>query len=577
MFGKSKRKKKIKKEPFKIIGFIFSLLAVILVGIFVFSYSRGVDKWVIITKIPPGLRDVGRETLKFFARLPYIKYEFASHNLPIYDLQVDRDDLDFLRTHLPEPTEQMTEEYKVYVPAKFTDENEEEYEVEIRNRGVSKNHWLWDKKSMRVKFDSKNLYNGIQHLNFILPLDRVYLVEEFNNYRAKRLGLTVPRSYFAVVKINGKDPAVYWAIEHYDKEFLETAQLSSDANFYGESDEYTNTTSYKDLYASVFNWKKYNEDVRFHKDNFVEIDLLEYLIHEASEDEFRKNIFSIVDKDNFYAWNIHNLLAFGQHQDWEHNVRAYFDSSMGKFKFIPVDVVMGDITVDAGNSDFFEEHSNILMNKILAYPDFMIERNKRLWEYVGDDKNLQAELEYYDKLYQDTKVAFYQDKIRRFTNQHFDSMVAEYRGKIISNTQILRAFFEQNNAFAKVDFNNNNRLNLFLGLKSLSPFVIEKIEINGDGDKNVNLIDEGGNTICVGTDVLLHCNENTIFPNTYQVQLPSPEAIYPRVNDYYKAFTLDEVVAGYSLVSEANINWVDMEIKIFIKNLYTEDIVEMII
>ena len=105
--------------------------------------------------------------------------------------------------------------------------------------------------------------------------------------------------------------------------------------------------------------------------------------------------------------------------------------------------------------------------------------------------------------------------------------------------------------------------------------MIEKIEMKGDGDKAVHLIDGEGNTICVGTDILLNCHENTIYPNIYQVQLPSPETIYSRVNDYYKAFTFDEVVVEYNLVSVANINWAEKEIKIFIKNLYTDEIIEL--
>ena len=574
MFFRRKKNKDKKKEPFKFIGLIFSIIAVVLVFIFILSYTTGPDKWVVIAKIPAPLRDIGRESLKFFARLPYIKYEFVNHSLPVYNLVVADDDLNFLRTNLPAPDEYLTEEYKVYVPAIFVDENEKKYEARIRSRGLSKNHWLWDKKSIRVNFDSKNLYGGIKNLNLITPIDRFYLVEQFNNYRAQRLGLIVPRSYFVVVTINGKDPAVYWAVEHYDKEFLETAGLSSDANFYGGSDEFTDTTVYKDLYASKFNWKKYNEDTRFHKDNFAEIDLLAYLVNEATAEEFKKSIFSIVDEDNFYAWSIHNLLAFGQHQDYGHNVRVYFDPSVGKFKFTPIDVAMGDIMNDVSLPDFFEEHSNILMNKILAYPDFMFERNKRLWEYIGEGKNLQEEIAYYDELYNKTKVAFYQDKIRRFTNQYFDDTVAEYRGKLISNTKALKAFFEQNNATVKANFNDNN-LNLFLGLKSLSPFMIEKIEMKGDRDKTVHLIDGEGNTICVGTDILLNCHENTIYPNIYQVQLPSPETIYSRVNDYYKAFIFDEVVVEYNLVSVANINWAEKEIKIFIKNLYTDEIIEL--
>src|SRR3989344_2791 len=547
--------KKISKKILEknLLSLLLSLISLSLVFIFVFAYITGPDKWLIISKVPSFIRVNTRQSLESIRNLSYLKYINVEHGLPQYNIKIDKDKLESLRNEIPKQSEQLTDEYKNYEDAEFVD-GDREYKIKIRKRGVSKNHWLWDKKSWRIQFDD-NLFLGIKNLNFIVPFDRSYLVEQFNHYRAKRLGLTVPRSFFSVVRINGKDPAVYWTVEHYEKEMLEVAQLSSDANFYGESDEYTNNTSYGNLFDSLDNFKKYNNDLRFAEGNFAEVELLRYLVNDADEKEFKENIFSIVDKDSFYSWSIHNALAFGQHQDWGHNIRYYFDSSLGKFKFIPIDVVMFSIDDDSSDPMFFEEHSNILINKILAIPEFMSERNYRLWQYVGNENNLKDELEYYDQLYYDTKIAFYQDDIRRGANKDFDKEVAVYRDKIVGNVETMRDLFNDINFSGSVREGDNNFV-FNIKTRSLSPLFVEKIKIlsnDEETEKQINL---------------------EILPDIELIQLPSPKEIYPVINDYYKAFKLnfsqlnikiDNIDFGYEE---------DFDVKILIRNKYTDQLFE---
>ncbi|MBT5263019.1 MAG: hypothetical protein HOL80_03950 [Candidatus Magasanikbacteria bacterium] len=568
----NKKDRKRRGEIKSLLVFAFSFTIFIFVTGLSLSYVKGVDKWIIISKIPHSFRVVGRKGLRFFQDLPYIKYEFQKHGLPVYNLKVDEKDLRFLRSNIPDASEQMTDEYKVYVPATF-EYGSKEYGVRIRNRGVSKNHWLWPKKSIRVQFND-DLFQGIKNLNLITPTDRLYLVEEFNHYRAKRLGLFVPRSFFVVVTTNSKDSAIYWAVEHYEKEMLETAQMSSDANFYGEGDAYIQETLYDFLYSSVFNWKKYNNDVRFSEDNYADIDLLINLINSENDTRFANNIFSVVDEDSFYAWSVHNALVFGQHQDWGHNIRLYFDSSVGKFKFVPIDVGMKDVDKDLSGEDFFEEHTNHLMNKILSFPRFMRERNKRLWNYLSDDNNLKEELEYYDHLYERTKVAFYQDKIRRMNNQHIDRQVSEYRRRIVNNTEKLRKLFtevEIRHSFKRVGEDVKTKIYT----KTLSPIILKSAVVSGvksvGGD--IAIIDENNKVVCRDVDlveegkIVLECDPNMIFPDISQVQLEAPDNVSSIADKYFKANKVNEKRTSYRIIGAKS-----EKIRLEFINLYTNEV-----
>ena len=211
------------------LGIIASLL-------FGFRATIIAHQWQIISAIPGPIRRAGRVTLREFRDLPYLRYRFATHELSVYDLRIDTDDLDFLNKNLPDSEGFLSEadgKYKQEVPAELTYQGKT-YKVKVRYRGEKKSHWLWPKKSWRIDFGN-NLFAGKRRLNLIIPVDRQYLAEQFNNYRAKKLGLTVPESRFVVMRLNGKTPAVYWEVEHFDKEFVEKAGLSSDTHIYCEA------------------------------------------------------------------------------------------------------------------------------------------------------------------------------------------------------------------------------------------------------------------------------------------------------------------------------------------------------
>ena len=56
----------------------------------------------------------------------------------------------------------------------------QKFKVKIRIRGDISNHWIRSKKSWRIRFNKKNLFQGRRELDLIVPEDKQYSIEHGN-------------------------------------------------------------------------------------------------------------------------------------------------------------------------------------------------------------------------------------------------------------------------------------------------------------------------------------------------------------------------------------------------------------
>ncbi len=338
---------------------------------------------------------------------------FRESKLPLYQLVIDPKDLKELDDSRPEGRLLLDEDTK-RVPAKFIYDGRT-YNVKVGYRGTFLDHWRYEKKSWRINFEDPEYFNGYASIDLIIPETRGFFSEEINNFRAKKFGLVVPDSRFIQLKINNKYYGPYWEAEHWNAGFLERHRLPPDANLYGEVNPW-----WQDLFYFASDWRKYSQDRISPVDNFAEVDLLTNLFTQADDWEFWQKIPLILDMDNFYRWHALNTLSGTIHSDSVHNIRLYFNNVLGKFQFIPWDISQGlEPTIDV--------NYNILASRILRNPEFLSERNKVLYDYIKDDKNLEDELAYYDKLYKETKLAFWEDETELYSHFYFDKKVSNRR------------------------------------------------------------------------------------------------------------------------------------------------------
>ena len=125
---------------------VFNFVAVILLFYIFFTQK---SLWWLIGKIPAKPRQVAEQILERVGELPYIRYAFASSNLPEYRLEIDKDDYAKMLKALPNnPRIFFGDEYKKIEKATFN-YNDKNYDAKVRFRGDGSGHWFWAKKSWR--------------------------------------------------------------------------------------------------------------------------------------------------------------------------------------------------------------------------------------------------------------------------------------------------------------------------------------------------------------------------------------------------------------------------------------------
>lgn len=485
IFGKKFRKKQI---------FIILIIAVIFLSI--------LFKWFFYIEKKNWDNRVGELKLgfNFFTYIPNItnvlyipqKY-FTKSSLPKYELRIKKDYLDEIEKTLPGFGGSLPDDKKYY-PAKFVVDGNI-YDVEMRIRGTLPIHWMYRQKSWRINFKNPDTFNGMESINLIIPESKDFLVEQYGNYLARKLGIVSMDTYFTRMKINGGSYGVYWVTEQLGDNFLLKHKLSPNSNLYSEDIFLTHTP----LFSQVDYWKKYTHSLDREKDDYSDLYALLECLNTCKDKDFFEFARKSIDIENFVRWQAHTVIMGDDHQDSGHNNILYFNPSLGKFQFIPWDV----------NQFKFEGKADILYNplvgRLLLDPDIMYRRNEILWEYVSNAKNKEEDLAYYDKLYQETKSAFYKDGVKRYSNKFFDYRVATREEKLGEQFDYLKNLFETIDS----EYEDQKIFLKFWNAQSLD--IVKKISVlvRGFSDISLKKIDIEKNIS--GAKIFYDSNGNSLY------------------------------------------------------------------
>lgn len=466
----------LNKKRLKILLAVFLILNFILVVFLLF-----LNKEVILGLLPASTKERIKIIANKIQDIPYFFYNFLPVELPTYNLIIDEDKLAELNENLPEEGG-LTDEYRDTKSAKFIF-NSEEYGVKVRYRGTGEVHWKNEKKSWKINFSQDDLFNGMKSIDLVIPEDRDFVIEALNAYRAKKLNLLSPFVGFSILKVNGKDMGIYLTYEHWGKDFLERNNLSDGANFYSDAPAVN-------IFEQVVFWGKYNTDSISKIDNYAEMDLLLNFINNASDEEFYKNIFNLVDEENFYNWQIHSVLAESTHQENEHNCRLYFNNAIGKFQFIPWDVLNNGIAEGDPETNYMINAIgyNVLVKRILKNDKFLQKRNESLWNYVKNEENLNDDLKEFDETVKKTKIAFYSDTVKACSNYFFDTRIKQIRENTINTFNETREYLSHSDVNVNVHMNfyksfyvendSSTLLAFDINMKSFSPLTLTDFQVN---------------------------------------------------------------------------------------------------
>lgn len=421
------------------IGAIVIIGLVVALGPFLYAFSH-LDREMIYRQYHKEIQFTNKLVNIFY--LP--SFLFAS-KLERYDLYLKDDNWKFLDRNLPPgyADQLLTDKYKQEVKGQFVSAGQK-IDVKVRYRGGTDNHWRDPKKSWQIKFPADKYFDRSRDIALIIPDDRKYLVEEITNFRARRWGLVVPETKFVNLFVNGKRQGVYWQVEDFRKDLLEKQNVPGDINFYGGVNMGSEPQGVTDYFTSLDAWSKFSTSAQTETSNFSDLSLLLDIINNPSDSYFKQHLPEMVDMDNLLKWQILQSLMTSTHEIGP-NVRMYFDTSKGKFSFIPWDVSLNDLPPQLEEAKY-----NTLLTRVLKNPTWLHQRNQMLWDYINNTDNLKADLAEYDRLDNLTKNDLLKDWNKVDSNYVYRWNIANDRQAISDRYKYWEQNLKDANAFTKV-------------------------------------------------------------------------------------------------------------------------------
>lgn len=421
--------------------------------------------------------------------------------LPRFDIKFRssvRRELSLLINHLRKKTYQ-EEKDKKWFPATFYHDGYS-YDVKIRIRGDTSSHWESDKISWRVKFKKNDTFNGLRSLNLIIPADRSYESEHIFYKLAKKSGLLVPDSGYALVNVNGVDMGLYFMIEDFDLRMLEKNKRSGE--FFVENNSWLASRINR---LGLFNYDQrdrdkqqldflpssYKPSIQAGFSTAVAMgkwqEFLE-LVRNSDLQTLEKDIELYMDVEKFAQWSALNWLSGSTHSQLLHNSRWFYDFTTGLVEPIIWDVGATRIspwrfdrerpTTDIGT---FEVQKQVgrLIERLLRVPTIQRLRNEALWAMLNDPEfDLESlSVDLFKQLRPFLAQGAAAEKYSVITKSFSDRLDA-YR----ENKKVLRGNLQFTHVFVDVLMTKSERYARVLFTivpNSISPLLLKSLKIPG--------------------------------------------------------------------------------------------------
>ncbi len=317
---------------------LFSTLLIFLLGLVYLVLNSNMSfKAKLLDKLP--FMHYGLHLTKAF-NIFYVPVMDVATDTATWDLKINKNDLNKLNEDIPEDFLSNGYKEKIEVKAKLYIDGEE-YKVKVKYRGATPTHWAWAKKSWLINFDKDKRYKGIDKINLIVPKNVGFFMDTFNNYRAKKFGLIAPYHDLINLTINGRNKSFYYLSEKWSPELLARNEKPDSSNLYCDKDHSLN------LYEDLKSWGKCVESSSMDEKDVSDLkDLMDAYI-----DRDIDTVESLIDIDNFIAWNTMALISGSRRQDNGHNITMLSNNSTGKFEMVPDDVYMIEFVGDPNDTN----------------------------------------------------------------------------------------------------------------------------------------------------------------------------------------------------------------------------------
>jgi len=338
--------------------------------------------------------------------------------LPVYDLRIRSENLLRLDQTAAQAVEAgiLTEEMQDWVPGTFITEGKR-YRVDVRLRGDLPNHWSGPKRSYRIKFDEELVegedgaivrveqpFHGRteampekhvelmakNQINLIIPNDRDYAVAPLVSDLMQEAGLVTPRWQYVILRINGRLQGLYYEVEHFDKPLM-AAYDRPETAIIGQNGRAQHFEQYTNLGTGAASDAKFDlASARLAVDPAagLGLPLLAALnAHELSPTpaNFRRARAALDWEKYLHFRALTTLLNTNHVRFGSDNLKLFHDPSRGLLEPVPWDVHMVRMPPEPGTIDYWNTHGpDELQRSTLMDPALRLERNKILWQWVGD-------------------------------------------------------------------------------------------------------------------------------------------------------------------------------------------------
>lgn len=340
--------------------------------------------------------DINTSTLRFFTK-EYILRRYLEltvrklpeqTTLPSFRFYATEWDLDSLVSDLPDSAKTR------FIPGFLkVDKSPFTSEVKFRYRGGLPLHWLYKKKSFRIKLPPFITYRGERSFNLVNP-SSIHTVTDWVSYdMARSLGLLTPDYFPARVFVNNETNGLHFFLSRIDESFLRKNHrmpgsiYSGDTIYipdpfgldHGENAErnFIDENSESLIWEDSRLWSKDSARNLEEKNDRIDIEKYIQIINLQDPLDFMRDFERYFNKDKFYTfWGLDTLVG-AYHHDNFHNHKIYFDPYKGQFEPIEWDIRYWSGIFLTKDLPIYPLLRQIILNPVLEY-----QRDKRVFELM---------------------------------------------------------------------------------------------------------------------------------------------------------------------------------------------------
>ena len=358
---------------------IISLLILSTLITIVFS---GLNEMVSYKKVTGVKLDYNIKNLHLFTK-EYLQKQFQKYsvddlpedsNLPSFYVSIDEQDIESLEVDLPLSGKMQYVQTYLSVDNPYFNS-----EAKVRYRGGLDFHWLYNKKSLRIKLPPFFTYRNERQFNLVNP-STIHTVIDWLSYDMSRsIGLLTPEYFPSRVFINNESNGLHYYLSQVDESFLRKnnrmpGSIYSGDTYFSENifgkvsglNEIGHRTvdGKAALWTDKRLWKKDASRNQESENDDKDIDNFFRIINEKNQIKFMKEFEIYFDKNKYYLyWSLDNIVG-SYHHDLFHNHKMYFDPYKGKYEPIEWDVRFWTANAHIPITPLIKQ---ILLNPILKY------------------------------------------------------------------------------------------------------------------------------------------------------------------------------------------------------------------